>query len=158
MAHIVGRTLQGAYILRVFCDTAPQIKKKQVSAKAVLFFRKKKVLVLQKANGTWDLPGGRLKSGEGWVEGLAREVLEESGLKIDDADWVSGWLNNGCRDKAFLKGIFVCQLDYKPKKSRIVLSDEHVKGDFFSLKKVKELAMPKEYAWGIDLAAKKLAL
>jgi len=48
------------------------------------------VLLFQKANGIWDLPGGRLKSGEGWLEGLAREVFEESGLQIRDADWVSG--------------------------------------------------------------------
>jgi len=144
--------------LRFLSDTAPKINKKQVSAKAVLFFRKRKVLLLQKANGIWDLPGGRLKTGEEWLEGLAREVFEESGLHIRDADWVSGWSNGGSQNKKMLKGIFVCQLDYKPKTSRIVVSDEHVKGGFFSLKKIKGLAMPEEYANVIDLAAKKLPL
>lgn len=31
----------------------------------------------------WDFPGGRLESGEDIQEGLEREVLEETGLKVD---------------------------------------------------------------------------
>ncbi len=31
----------------------------------------------------WDFPGGRLESGEDIEEGLEREVLEETGLKVD---------------------------------------------------------------------------
>ena len=142
--------------MRVFSNAAPQIKKKPASAKAVLFVRNNKILLLKKANGAWDLPGGKLKSGEGWIEGLTREVFEESGLRIRNADWVSGWSNGRHPKKSMIMGFFVCQLNCKPKKSRIVISDEHVKGKFFSFNKVKGLALPQEYARVIKLAAQKI--
>ncbi len=48
-----------------------------------------KVLVLREAKydegtnmGKWDVPGGRIQPDEPFLEGLTREVLEESGLSI----------------------------------------------------------------------------
>jgi len=142
--------------LRFSRKVPPKIKKKLASAKAVLFVREFKVLLLQKPNGHWDLPGGKLKAGEGWVDGLAREIFEESGLRIKNAEWIAGWSNDNGQNKPSLTGLFVCRLDCRPKKSRIVISDEHVKGKFFSLKKTKRLAMPKAYAAAIGMAAQKI--
>ena len=98
-----------------------------------------------------------MKSGEGWIEGLTREVFEESGFQIRNAAWVSGWSNGHDPKKPVFKGFFVCQLNCKPKKSQILISDEHVKGKFFSLKEVKGLALPQEYARVINLAAQKIS-
>jgi 8-oxo-dGTP diphosphatase len=48
-----------------------------------------KILILKRSPdastypGCWDLPGGRLQNGENPSHGLKREVLEETGLKID---------------------------------------------------------------------------
>jgi 8-oxo-dGTP diphosphatase len=48
-----------------------------------------KILVLKRSPdestypGCWDLPGGRLENGENPSHGLKREVLEETGLKIN---------------------------------------------------------------------------
>lgn len=50
-----------------------------------------KVLVLRESSkysdgthaGKYDLPGGRLKPGEAWSDGLKREILEETGLQIE---------------------------------------------------------------------------
>lgn len=58
----------------------------QIAQKA-LIERDDKVLLVQypegdPAAGLWDLPGGRLHEGESPAEGLAREVLEETGADI----------------------------------------------------------------------------
>lgn len=55
-----------------------------------LIVREGKVLLLQESaqyqdgteRGKWDVPGGRIEAGETVREGLAREILEESGLEV----------------------------------------------------------------------------
>ncbi len=133
----------------------PKIKDGLASAKAVVFVRKNKVLLLKKPNGKWDLPGGWLDTGEAWIDGLAREVYEESGLKIGRAQWIAGWTKKR-EKKSVMKGVFLCQLNCKAKKSKLALSHEHIKGEFFSLKKIKSLLLPEEYAQAIGIAARKI--
>ena len=45
-----------------------------------------KVLLIRRGSepmrGTWSLPGGALETGETILEGVAREVLEETGLRV----------------------------------------------------------------------------
>jgi 8-oxo-dGTP pyrophosphatase MutT (NUDIX family) len=59
-------------------------------AKAVIIDSKERVLFLKRSNylkkfaGDWDLPGGHIKQDEDLLSGLEREVLEESGLEIED--------------------------------------------------------------------------
>jgi 8-oxo-dGTP diphosphatase len=56
------------------------------------------VLVLEhKSSGKWLLPGGRINKGEGWLEGLRREVREETGITdfhikgiVDFDTWFEG--------------------------------------------------------------------
>jgi len=59
----------------------------QVS-KVVLFDENDKVLLLKSAlgnfKGEWDLPGGHIHRDESHVEGLKREVSEETGLDIQN--------------------------------------------------------------------------
>lgn len=35
-------------------------------------------------HSTWSIPGGHLEFGETWVEGAKREVMEETGIQIDN--------------------------------------------------------------------------
>lgn len=48
------------------------------------------ILLIKKARGPytgqWDLPGGGLEFGEKPLDGLSREVLEETGLTVQKAD------------------------------------------------------------------------
>lgn len=56
-----------------------------------------KILLIKKSDkvdiypGRWDLPGGRLDAKESWCQGLAREVLEETGLKVNYVRKVRDW-------------------------------------------------------------------
>lgn len=39
--------------------------------------------------GTWTMPGGKLRFGESFEEGAAREVLEETGIKVRSLEVIS---------------------------------------------------------------------
>ncbi len=62
--------------------------------KAVLINDEDKVLILKSSDknekhaGEWDLPGGHIHEGEGDIEGLKREVKEETGLDIASPEMV----------------------------------------------------------------------
>ena len=58
----------------------------QLSTKALIFDSQNRVLLLHDSGGYWwDLPGGHLEDGETILEGLIREVREESGLQVTSA-------------------------------------------------------------------------
>lgn len=96
-------------------------------AKVVLYDDKNRVLLLKRSNyhkkhaGEWDLPGGHTHVGEGLEDGLAREVKEETGLKIKNAVF--------CKKSENLH-FFHAKLP----SSKIKLSSEHVEFKFFDKK------------------------
>lgn len=59
---------------------------------ALILNEKNELLVCRRAKepakGTLDLPGGFIDMGETGEEGVAREVLEETGLKVDQAKYL----------------------------------------------------------------------
>lgn len=64
-------------------------QKKHVGVYA-LVVKDENILLIKKARGCyigmWDLPGGKLEFGEKPLEGLAREVMEETGLVVKESD------------------------------------------------------------------------
>lgn len=57
----------------------------EISVKALIFNQVGELLVLKDARSAWhDLPGGHLEDGEDAVQGLCREVREETRLSIGD--------------------------------------------------------------------------
>lgn len=62
----------------------------RIAAKAVITNNAGKLLILREAStyeegnhtGRYQFPGGRIDPGEPFVEGLHREVMEETGLKV----------------------------------------------------------------------------
>ena len=43
--------------------------------------------------GCWDIPGGFLEEGEQPLDGLRRELLEETGLEIEPGDYLGAWVD-----------------------------------------------------------------
>jgi len=88
-------------------------------AKLVLINSNKEVLFLKRSNyvdkfaGEWDLPGGHIKVGESLMDGLVREVVEETGLTI-------------YRAKLFTRIDNLSFFEAKYQTGKIILSNEHV--------------------------------
>lgn len=59
------------------------MEKKFVANKAFLVNPQGKVLLMRLKNGKWDIPGGRMEHNEHPLEGLRRELQEETGIKFD---------------------------------------------------------------------------
>jgi len=56
----------------------------RLGCSAVIFNEDKKVLLTRRSdNGQWCLPGGAMEAGESVAEACAREVWEETGLRVD---------------------------------------------------------------------------
>jgi 8-oxo-dGTP diphosphatase len=70
--------------------------RKMAKGVKALVLKEGRFLVLLEPNGDPDLPGGRLEDGEDFREGLDREILEETGLKVVIMDPLVHW--------SFMKG------------------------------------------------------
>ena len=57
----------------------------RISVKGLAVDEAGKILLAQKDNGRWDFLGGGLEHDENPIDGLKREITEESGLKVASA-------------------------------------------------------------------------
>ena len=104
----------------------------RIATKAVIINDKNQVLILREANsydegtngGRYQVPGGRLNPGEPYMDGLKREVMEETGLsvKIGKPIFVGEWFPV-IKDvpNQIVAMYFICN----PLDDEIVLSEEH---------------------------------
>ena len=58
-------------------------------------------VVLQLANGTWDIPGGTLEPGESYLEAIRRELKEEAGAQLISHHLLGAWSCISLADKPF---------------------------------------------------------
>lgn len=107
----------------------------QRAVKALLYAKGKYLLLLKSkkediAPEEWDIPGGRVKQGEGLPQALAREIQEETGIAIDPfkASVIKTWT---LEKKDFnLEGTdFLCVLNDV---AEVVLSQEHTEAAWLS--------------------------
>ena len=67
--------------------TTREYPERPIVGVGAVIFREGRVLLVKRGTapmqGEWSLPGGALETGETLVEGVRREVLEETGLLVD---------------------------------------------------------------------------
>ena len=71
----------------------------------------KKASSLLKGEGTWTMPGGKLHFGESFEEGAAREVMEETGIKLNGMTVIC--VNNDAVENAHFVTIGLFSDDFK---------------------------------------------
>jgi len=59
------------------------------------------VLLVRKQGGRWTLPGGKLERGESAADAAVRELLEETGLRVDELIYVLELESGGTRHHVF---------------------------------------------------------
>ncbi|QCR32556.1 NUDIX hydrolase [Lysinibacillus sp. SGAir0095] len=67
--------------IRIFVGSKPLILPGSV---VIIVNNQKEILLQQRPNGSWGLPGGLMDLGESYEEVACREVFEETGLIIQD--------------------------------------------------------------------------
>lgn len=111
-----------------------------ISQKAVIQDQKGRVLMMEKAGkGHWDLPGGKLDEGEDMLEGLSREIEEETGLskvKIGPLLYAGrrSFEEKGKPERVML--FYTCF--YQDKFEKIKLSNEHSKWRLVTAEDLKD--------------------
>lgn len=116
------------------------------AAGRVLLLQVNKAKLQNTKDAYWDLPGGRVEQGQTVGETLQREVQEETGIgDVSIAEQVGMVLSNiripaGEDSVGLILGVYRCSI---PENSHIVLSDEHVKYDWFIPTEAAQLLMVK---------------
>jgi 8-oxo-dGTP pyrophosphatase MutT (NUDIX family) len=78
-----------------------------------LFENEGKVLLVQDANGKWELPGGRLSVGETPIDGLKREIKEELGADIEPVRIFDTVVFTGLKSGSHYVVIYLCRFTSK---------------------------------------------
>ena len=95
-----------------------------LSVKAMIFFEAK-LLLLRKNDGKtvfhWEFPGGGLRRGENFLDGLYREVKEETGLSVH-VDGLAGTWQYRKRNGQFLNGVIYTATATR---QEVMISSEH---------------------------------
>jgi ADP-ribose pyrophosphatase YjhB (NUDIX family) len=104
--------------------------------------RQRMLLIRRADNGRWAVPGGFMEPGEGVAEACAREVLEETGLRVRVVRLVSVYTNPHLLLE-FADGnrwqLVVLHFEAEPIDGQLALGDETTELGYFSRAEIDEL-------------------
>jgi len=112
-----------------------------VSIKGVLFYEEN-VVLLENERNEWELPGGKLETGEDPSCCVIREIREELSVETAVDSIIDCWLYEVLPQREVLIVTYGVHLI---KKSPLRVSDEHQRIGVFSLADIEELPMPEGY-------------
>lgn len=143
-------------IERVF-SLEPGYATPKVDVRAAVIQGQRILLVREKADGKWAMPGGWADVGDRPSETAERETLEESGFVVRATKLVGAFdANRGARATAFfhaVKLVFLCDL----LGGNATPSMETLDVDFFPLTDLPELSMHRTHQRHIDEIRRHLA-
>ena len=102
--------------------------------KAIIVKYFKFLILVRSEDGLPDLPGGKLEEGEGVIQGLVREVSEETDLVFERPAPINRW--SLPTSEGVLNGMTFC-CDYK--QGSVVLSHEHTDCFWQDLDKISQI-------------------
>ena len=116
-----------------------------VSTDCVIFFRSKdvdKILLVKRKNdpygGSWALPGGFLEEKEPLETGAARELEEETGIKVNDLHQIRAFGTPGRDPRG--RTISIAFFGEVRDQMRPEASDDAAEADWFPINNLPELA------------------
>ena len=109
----------------------------EVAVNAYLFYKDKFLLLLRaKQPKIWVPPGGRLLRLEDPIEGLKREVFEETGQSIEVLDPVTTWFGK-FNDRLLLSIDYCC----RSLNNYVALSEEHSDYRWLTFQDLKQVPL-----------------
>ena len=115
-----------------------------VSIKGVLFIGDR-VVLLRNDRNEWELPGGRIEQGESPRQCLAREMLEELGVRVAVADIIDSYLFEAVPNQY----VFIVTYGCITEASVPRVSDEHLEVGLFQVGELGTMPLPDGYAQSI---------
>jgi len=106
------------------------------------------ILVLVKPDGALDLPGARIEDGETIQSALQREIVEETGLKVDIHHPIEEWSFYKTPNQ-LIKGVTL-ECDYI--EGKVKLCSEHKRYFWAAIKNLKRLNFNRNFLKNLKFA------